>query len=93
MHCFDHGHLGKQPVAWKEYCGEYWLKELQESMGRCTGRHFVTEILLKRVLNTIQSINYLTKMCPAVTEKYSGQNIHEGAITPLKILQLPVKLD
>ena len=20
--------VGKQPVAWKEYCGEYWLKEL-----------------------------------------------------------------
>ena len=25
---FDHGYVGKQPVAWKEYCMEYWLKEL-----------------------------------------------------------------
>ena len=32
------------PVAWKEYCSVYWLKELQESMDRCTGRHDITEI-------------------------------------------------
>ena len=32
------------------------FKELQESMGRCTGD--ITEILLKTKLNTIQSINY-----------------------------------
>ena len=37
VHCFDNGYVGKQPVAWKEYCMEYWLKELQESMDRCTG--------------------------------------------------------
>ena len=30
--CFDNGSVGKQPVAWKEYCVEYWLKELWESM-------------------------------------------------------------
>ena len=28
---FDNGFVGKQSVAWKEYCAEYWLKELQES--------------------------------------------------------------
>ena len=41
----------------KEYCVEYWLKELQESMERCTGRCdiHVTVILLKTALNTIQS--------------------------------------
>ena len=22
--CFDNGYLGKQPVAWKENCAEYW---------------------------------------------------------------------
>ena len=49
-------YVGKQPVAWKEYCAEYWFKELQESMDRCTGRHDLTEILLKTVLNAIQSI-------------------------------------
>ena len=26
VHCFDNGYEGKQPVAWKIYCGEYWLK-------------------------------------------------------------------
>ena len=26
--CFDNGYMGKQPVAWKEYCAEHWLKEL-----------------------------------------------------------------
>ena len=39
---------------------EYWLKELQESMDRCTGRRAITEILLKTVLKTlvyVQSIN------------------------------------
>ena len=46
-------------MAWKEYCAEYWLKELQESMDRCTGRRNITEVQLKTAsqLNTIQSIN------------------------------------
>ena len=43
IHCFDNGCVGKQPVVWKEYCAEYWLKELQESMDRCTGHCDVTE--------------------------------------------------
>ena len=55
--CFENGYMGKQPVAWKEYCVEYWLKELQESMDMCTGCRDMTEILLKMALNTMQSIN------------------------------------
>ena len=55
--CFDNGYMGKQPVAWKVYCAEYWLKKLQESMDRCTGHHDITEIWLKTALNTIKSIN------------------------------------
>ena len=47
-------------MAWKEYCAEYLLKELQESMDRCTGRLDMTEVLLKTALNTIQSINYVS---------------------------------
>ena len=46
--CFDNGYVGKQPLAWKEYCVEYWLKELQESVDRCTGCRNITEILLKQ---------------------------------------------
>ena len=23
VRCFDNGYVGKQPVAWKEYCAEY----------------------------------------------------------------------
>ena len=57
VRCFNNGYVGKQPVAWKEYCGEYWLKELQESRDKCTGCHDITEILLKIALNTIQSNN------------------------------------
>ena len=57
VHFFNDGHVGKQPAAWKEYCAEYWLKELQKSMDRCTGRRDITEILLNTTLNTIQSIN------------------------------------
>ena len=45
------------PVAWKEYGVEYWLKEHWESMVRCTGHCNITEILLKMVLNSIQSIS------------------------------------
>ena len=36
VHCFDDGNVGKQPVVWEEYCAEYRLKELGESMDRCT---------------------------------------------------------
>ena len=24
VHCFDNGYVGKQPMACKEYCAEYW---------------------------------------------------------------------
>ena len=29
-------YVRKQPVAWKKYCAEYWLKELQEITDRST---------------------------------------------------------
>ena len=54
VRCFDNGYVGKQPVVWKEYCAEHWLKEFQESMDRSTGRRDIAEILLKTALNTIQ---------------------------------------
>ena len=56
VYCFEKGYVGKQPVAWKEYCAEYWFEELQEGMDSCIGRCNLTEILLKMGLNTIQSI-------------------------------------
>ena len=65
--CFDDDYVGKQPVAWKEYCAEYWLIELQESMDRCTGRHDMTEILLKRALNNIQSNQINLRIRPRQT--------------------------
>ena len=57
VYYFDSGYVGKQPMALKEYCAEYWLKELQVSMGRCTGLRHITEILLKTGFYTIKSIN------------------------------------
>ena len=60
VHCFDNDYVGKQLVARKEYCAKNWIKELQESMDRCTGRRDETEILLKNGVkhHTInQSIN------------------------------------
>ena len=51
---FDSGYVGKQPVDWKEYRAENWLKELQ---AKCTGRRDITEILLKTALNTMKSMN------------------------------------
>ena len=56
VHFFYNGYVGKQPVAWKECCAKNWLKELHKSMIRRTGCHNVTEILLKTVFSTIQSI-------------------------------------
>ena len=47
VHCFDDFYVGKHPVVWEEYCSEYLLKELQESMDRCTGRHDITEIRVR----------------------------------------------
>ena len=40
--CLDNDYVGKQPVASKEYCAEYWLKELQENMDKCTGCRDIT---------------------------------------------------
>ena len=34
--------MGKQPVACKEYCVEYWLKELGKSMDKHTGCRSMT---------------------------------------------------
>ena len=51
-----------------EYSVEYWLKELQESMDRCTGLRDITEILLKTALNTIQSIKKECSLEWLVTE-------------------------
>ena len=56
-HFFYNGYVGKQPMAWKEYCAEYWLVKLRESMDTCIGRRDITDILLKKALNTLQSIN------------------------------------
>ena len=53
VHCFDNGYVGKQPLAWREYCAEYWLRECQEYIDSCTGHCDITEILFKTALNTI----------------------------------------
>ena len=45
---FRHGLCEKVASGLEEYCADYWLKQLQESMARCTGRRNITEILLKR---------------------------------------------
>ena len=45
--CFDNGYVGKQPVAWKEYCTESWSKELQGSKDMCTGLRDITENSVK----------------------------------------------
>ena len=67
VHCCDNGYVGKQPVAWKEYCADYWLKELQENMDKCTGRRDISEILLKTALNSkISSICLLFTLEPSI---------------------------
>ena len=51
--CLDKGYVRKQPVARNEYWAEYWLKELPESVNRCSGRYDIT------ALYTIQLIYQL----------------------------------
>ena len=36
-----------EAASGKGYSKEHWLKEFQESMNRCTGRHDMTEIMLR----------------------------------------------
>ena len=57
VHSFDTGYVRKQPVSWKEYCTECWSKQVQESMDRCTCHRYITEMILKMALNTVQSTN------------------------------------
>ena len=47
VHCFDHGCVGKLPVAGKEYCTERRSKELQKSMDIYNGCYNVNEVMLK----------------------------------------------
>ena len=54
VHCSNNGYVAKQTGAWKQYCAEYRLKELQESIDRCTGRRDRTKAMLKRKLNITQ---------------------------------------
>ena len=56
FHWWLSSYVGKRPVAWKEYCAEFWLKECRESIDRCSGHSNITEILLKTELSIIQSI-------------------------------------
>ena len=65
-------------MAWKEYCAEYWLNELWESMDRFTDCRDMTEILLKIALNTIQSIDQLFQ------ELASAVNLDVSSRVPLK---------
>ena len=62
VHCFGISYVEKQPVAWKNYCVEYWLKKLQKNMDRCTDHCDITEILLKMTSNTILSISQFKSM-------------------------------
>ena len=32
VHRFDNGYVEKQPVAWREYCAAYWLKNTRKSL-------------------------------------------------------------
>ena len=87
VRCFDNGYVGKQPVDWKQYCAEYWLKELQESMDRCTGRRDISEIVENSVKHhTINQLNQsslrasLAMFAPPFSELFVSIN---NQMTPL----------
>ena len=61
VHSFGNGmHVQKKLVAPKENCAGHWLKELQKSIDWCTGHRDITEILLKKALNTIKIIHSIS---------------------------------
>ena len=31
VRCFDNHYVGQQPVAWKGYCAQYWLKNSRKA--------------------------------------------------------------
>ena len=72
VRCFSNGNVGKQPVAWKEYRVEYWRKELQESMDRCTGRCDIIEILLNTIHLITQSIIFSSNFIKARPSRKPG---------------------
>ena len=89
VHCFDNGYVRKQPVAWKEYCAEYWFKELQESMDRCTGRRDITEmhVLLKTTLNTNQSVTHCyTDLLSTTRQQGNASNRRGGLVVRVSAL-------
>ena len=53
MHGFDDVDVGKQQVALKEDCAEYWLKEILENIGRCPGQRDRNELILKMTLTAL----------------------------------------
>ena len=83
VHCVHNDHVGKQRVAWKEYYAECWLKKIQVSMDRCTGRCDITEILLTTALKSIQSINFAEKKKktgPPLTEFFFITRTSQGSV-------------
>ena len=84
VHCFDIGYVGKQPVAWKEYCAKYGLKELQESMDRCTGCRNITELLLQNsvkhfTINQLLSpLNHPITFCVSEVDKFGKYSLQKG---------------
>ena len=73
VYCFVNDYVEKQPVAWKDFCAEYLLKEPREIMGRFTG---IIEILLKTALNP-RTINNLY----STTTETKVSNIYRGRYT------------
>ena len=56
VRCFDNG-CGEAASGLERTLCRVLVKELLESMDRCSGLRDITEILLKTALNTIQLIN------------------------------------
>ena len=52
--CFDNGYVGKQPLGWKEYCAEYWLKSQQLP----TRKVFVYKIQVNPIDTILKYGNY-----------------------------------
>ena len=65
VHGSDKGYVGKQPVAWKEYCADYWLKNSRKAWIGETDCLDITENGVKhRTIN--QSFSLQIKFRPSV---------------------------
>ena len=74
-HRFDDIFVGKQSVAFKEFCAENWCKTLQESVDGCTCHLKITEMMLHHLSPQYYS-NDVAALATSILLKYCCSTCH-----------------